>query len=128
MTTLSLLSKGCLHEGQVYSSGEKFQTSPCVHCVCDPSGQVLCLAGACVMPPCVDAVNDPDQCCPVCPNGENCRHSDGTIIRKGEVYNPDTKTTCMCPNNDFLFSTHSAICLVEPITEKPVFTVDPVRN
>ena len=29
----------------------------------------MCAIVDCFMPPCVDAVRNPDQCCPVCPNG-----------------------------------------------------------
>lgn len=103
---------GCLHNGTWYHVGQSFKTSPCIHCYCTSSKDTACAITDCTMPPCVDAVRDPAQCCPVCPNGRNCRHTDGTIIKQGEVYHPDPDTTCRCPTNTFGLHGSLALCAV----------------
>merc|ERR1712226_297275 len=77
---------GCTQHGHTYAVGESFQPSPCEHCFCSPSGQVACAITDCFFTMCVDAVHDPKHCCPTCPNGANCKHTDGTIIKKGTTY------------------------------------------
>ena len=57
-------------------------------------------------------------------SGENCRHSDGTIIKKGDVYNPDPNISCMCPTS-FHFGPTEAVCAIKAVD--PVLHVDPVN-
>lgn len=67
---------GCMHEGTHYNIGDSFQPSPCEHCYCTPDGNVACAIADCFFVPCVDAVHDPKQCCPVCPNGKHVLHTE----------------------------------------------------
>ena len=59
----------CSYKGKAYSVG-KFKPSPCEYCECTNTGRAFCAQPGCIRPPCVDYVNKPDLCCPVCPNGE----------------------------------------------------------
>ncbi|XP_060575015.1 brorin-like isoform X2 [Ruditapes philippinarum] len=96
-STPPTLKHVCVRDGKTYQIGERFRPTPCEHCFCSADGHHMCAIVDCFFTPCVDAVHDPKKCCPQCPNGENCKHSDGTIIKKGEVYNPNPYTSCMCP-------------------------------
>ena len=62
---------GCNYRGQHYQTDQHFQPSPCEHCFCGRDGQAACAVTDCPYMVCVDAVNDPKECCPVCPNGED---------------------------------------------------------
>ena len=59
----------CLYNGKTYGLGS-FHPTPCEHCQCTSTGQAFCAIIDCAPPQCVDYVRHPDQCCPVCPNGE----------------------------------------------------------
>ncbi|XP_052796991.1 von Willebrand factor C domain-containing protein 2-like [Mya arenaria] len=113
-TKLSTPPQGCQWNGKWYMPGEEMQKNPCEHCTCDPgTAQLICYVIDCAMPPCVDAVQAPDQCCAVCPNGANCRTKNGTVIKAGHAYKPDLFTTCRCPENRFGFEATTAICYDE---------------
>eukprot|EP00058_Branchiostoma_floridae_P011766 XP_002597254.1 hypothetical protein BRAFLDRAFT_66389 [Branchiostoma floridae] len=61
-----------------------------------------CLHIDCGCPRCVDYVFSPDQCCPTCPNGDNC-DAMGTVIPGGmdvQVYG----TTCRCAYYGFFLA------------------------
>ncbi|XP_060572485.1 von Willebrand factor C domain-containing protein 2-like [Ruditapes philippinarum] len=121
-STPPTLKQVCVRDGKTYQIGQSFQPTPCEHCFCSADGRVVCAIADCFFTPCVDAVHDPTKCCPQCPNGENCQHSDGTIIKKGEVYNPDPNTSCMCPSS-FHFGPTQAVCAikaVDPVLHVPV--------
>lgn len=47
---------------------------------------------------------------PISNLGENCQHPDGTLIKKGEVYHPDSHTVCKCPTTSFHFGAPVAMC------------------
>nr|XP_034303064.1 brorin-like [Crassostrea gigas] len=87
-------SSGCLYHGKVYPVGS-FDPSPCEICQCSSSGQAYCAIVDCFSVGCADAVHDPNQCCPVCPNGRNCKAPDGTIIKHGDTYST-AYITCLC--------------------------------
>uniref|UniRef100_A0A8W8KPL4 VWFC domain-containing protein n=1 Tax=Magallana gigas TaxID=29159 RepID=A0A8W8KPL4_MAGGI len=70
-------SSGCLYHGKVYPVGS-FDPSPCEICQCSSSGQAYCAIVDCFSVGCADAVHDPNQCCPVCPN---VRHSGGMRLQ-----------------------------------------------
>ncbi|KAL4230644.1 von Willebrand factor C domain-containing protein 2-like [Mactra antiquata] len=108
-----MIAATCTYNGITYHSGESFQPSPCEHCYCPPGGHVACAIADCFFTPCVDAVHDPTKCCPQCPNGPNCRHTDGTIIKQGDVYHPDANTECRCADNHFGFGTDAALCAIK---------------
>ncbi|XP_022325732.2 von Willebrand factor C domain-containing protein 2-like [Crassostrea virginica] len=85
---------GCLYHGQYYPVGS-FQASPCEPCQCTSSGQAFCAIVDCFFGGCVDQVHDKNHCCPVCPNGRNCKAPDGTIIKHGDTYSTGDMT-CHC--------------------------------
>ncbi|KAK7107805.1 hypothetical protein V1264_015656 [Littorina saxatilis] len=84
----------CEYEGQTYPEGE-FWLNPCSSCLCR-GGEVNCALVDCFYTPCVDWVHDPEQCCPVCPNGNNCRAPDNSTVAEGETVELATGETCTC--------------------------------
>ncbi|KAL3870502.1 hypothetical protein ACJMK2_038557 [Sinanodonta woodiana] len=88
---------GCVRDGKHYAVQESFQPSPCEHCMCTIHGEVACAIADCFITPCVDAVHDPTQCCPVCPNGPNCMIH-GKIVPAGQTVQVDN-SVCSCPDN-----------------------------
>ena len=57
----------------------------------------MCAIADCMMPPCVDSVRPPDQCCATCPNGKTNiifkkqktnKHSFGTLTHLRRMYSP----------------------------------------
>ncbi|XP_076454518.1 von Willebrand factor C domain-containing protein 2-like [Babylonia areolata] len=123
-STIPLATKpsGCMYQGKWYPEGE-FKPDPCSPCHCF-EGRAVCAIVDCFFPaPCVDAVRDPDQCCPVCPNGPNCRAPDGQVITAGQHVQINEDTTCSCPQNHGGFgSFNAALCLtkVHPVTAQVV--------
>lgn len=57
----------------------------------------------------------PHKMQPLALSGENCQHKDGTIIKKGDVYQPDNQTVCKCPTTSFHFGAPVAMCAVKPV-------------
>nr|XP_022325732.1 von Willebrand factor C domain-containing protein 2-like [Crassostrea virginica] len=92
--TLATTPGGCLYRGKFYPVGS-FQLSPCEPCHCTSSGQAYCEVVDCFFIQCVDYVHDKNHCCPVCPNGPNCRIADGSIIKHGDTYSMGDRT-CRC--------------------------------
>ncbi|KAH3835311.1 von Willebrand factor C domain-containing protein 2-like [Dreissena polymorpha] len=107
---VSVAPAGCTWNGTFYKEGASIHKSPCEPCQCGHDGHIFCAIVDCFFTPCVDSVHDPTKCCPVCPNGPNCQHKDGTIIKNGETYRPDSLTTCRCPDNHFGFGAAIAVC------------------
>ncbi|XP_054551784.1 brorin isoform X1 [Talpa occidentalis] len=60
----------CEFRGKTYQTLEEFVVSPCERCRCEANGEVLCTVSACPQTECVDPVYEPDQCCPICKNGD----------------------------------------------------------
>ena len=60
---------GCVWDGQSYPEGPEFRPDACTFCHCF-QGRPMCAVADCFIPPCVDPVRDPNQCCPTCPNGK----------------------------------------------------------
>ncbi|XP_005106989.1 von Willebrand factor C domain-containing protein 2-like [Aplysia californica] len=108
---------GCERNGVMYKPGEKFSPSPCEFCHCQDNGQAMCAIQDCAFPPCVDAVFKPDQCCPVCPNGPNCRSSDGTLMHVGETVTTANGDVCYCPTSPNMhWGPQTAVCKRPPPT------------
>jgi len=106
---LATLKPGCHYQGKWYNEGEG-NGDLCQPCHCY-SGRMACAIIDCFFQPCVDAVKDPQQCCPVCPNGSNCMAPDGTVIpANGTVYRPDANTECSCGSGQH-FGPSKALCL-----------------
>ncbi|KAG8442703.1 hypothetical protein GDO86_011483 [Hymenochirus boettgeri] len=61
----------CDFRGKTYQPLEEFMVSACEKCRCDSNGEVMCTVSACPQTECVDPVYEPEQCCPVCKNGNN---------------------------------------------------------
>ncbi|XP_065418221.1 von Willebrand factor C domain-containing protein 2-like isoform X1 [Chrysemys picta bellii] len=59
----------CEYHGKNYKILEEFKPSPCEWCRCEPSNEVHCVVADCAVPECVNPVYEPEQCCPVCKNG-----------------------------------------------------------
>ena len=59
---------GCFRDGKFYLEGSHYRPSPCEWCECVNSRE-QCAIADCFIVECVDSVQDPDKCCPVCPNG-----------------------------------------------------------
>ncbi|XP_052770919.1 von Willebrand factor C domain-containing protein 2-like [Mya arenaria] len=89
--------QGCTWNGTLYQVGDSIRKSPCQPCQCGQNGQIFCAIVDCFFTPCVDTVQDPNQCCLTYPNGNNYQGPDGTIVKQGEVYKPDAFTVCECP-------------------------------
>ena len=70
---LKTLPSGCVYNGKMYTEGS-FRPSPCEYCQCH-NGRPMCAIADCMMPPCVDSVRPPDQCCATCPNGKTVMYS-----------------------------------------------------
>ncbi|OWF36717.1 von Willebrand factor C domain-containing protein 2-like [Mizuhopecten yessoensis] len=68
-TSLPIHTARCLVNGTYYSPGESFQRDPCSPCFCGDNGQTNCAIVDCFFTPCVNPVNDPTKCCPICPDG-----------------------------------------------------------
>lgn len=100
----------CTWNGQQYNNGEKWNPDPCTFCTCE-GGRPICAVADCALPSCVDMVHDADQCCPTCPNGPNCRASDGTVIPAGQVVNITDRISCHCPTSGFFMGPLDAICI-----------------
>ncbi|KAK7103216.1 hypothetical protein V1264_018166 [Littorina saxatilis] len=86
----------CLYKGQWYPEGV-FVPDACKKCYCG-QGEHFCAVLSCDIAQCYDAVtDDPDHCCPFCPNGPNCRAPDGTVVQVGQEHqrSPDELCTCI---------------------------------
>ncbi|XP_062574847.1 von Willebrand factor C domain-containing protein 2-like [Saccostrea cucullata] len=116
LPVLATAASGCLYHGKHYPIGP-FKPSACEPCHCTSSGQAYCAIVDCFFGGCVDAVHDPDHCCPVCPNGRNCKAPDGTIIKHGETYST-ADMTCHCS-----FGTRAECAL----KLEPIKIVDPIQ-
>ncbi|KAL8597423.1 hypothetical protein ACOMHN_050921 [Nucella lapillus] len=104
----------CTWNGHVIPEGHRFEPDPCTSCQCQ-HGLTTCMQSACALPDCVDFVRDPNQCCPVCPNGGNCRAPDGTIVPEGQEVTISTSQACRCRHTG-LFGGREAVCdLVGPL-------------
>nr|CAD7197555.1 unnamed protein product [Timema douglasi] len=88
-------------DGMYRVEGETWQLDRCTKCLCH-SGRVLCETRQCPPTPCDQPVQDPDNCCPHCPEGEfpaidtqetkSCgmQHPDGATWRDGAC------NSCVC--------------------------------
>nr|CAD7396451.1 unnamed protein product [Timema poppensis] len=88
-------------DGMYRVEGETWQLDRCTKCLCH-SGRVLCETRQCPPTPCDQPVQDPDNCCPHCPEEEfpaidtqetkSCgmQHPDGATWRDGAC------NSCVC--------------------------------
>ncbi|CAL8342247.1 unnamed protein product [Boreogadus saida] len=61
----------CEYRAKTYKILEEFKPSPCEWCRCEPNNEVHCVVSDCAVPECVNPVYEPEQCCPICKNGED---------------------------------------------------------
>uniref|UniRef100_A0A8C5QUA4 von Willebrand factor C domain containing 2 n=1 Tax=Leptobrachium leishanense TaxID=445787 RepID=A0A8C5QUA4_9ANUR len=100
----------CYFRGKTYQLLEEFMASPCEKCHCDSKGEVICTVSACPLTECVDPVYEPDQCCPVCKNGQNC-FAETIIIPAGREIKTDECTICHCTYEEVTWRLeHQLIC------------------
>eukprot|EP00916_Digyalum_oweni_P015450 GHVL01025287.1.p1 GENE.GHVL01025287.1~~GHVL01025287.1.p1 ORF type:complete len:145 (+),score=10.02 GHVL01025287.1:84-518(+) len=109
---------GCLWGGKMWPAGQQFKPNPCTFCNC-VDGRAACAVADCAPPQCVDYVRDPNQCCPKCPNGSNCRAPDGTIIPAGKNVHINANTVCSCAGSGGFMMTSDALCSVTDHTVTP---------
>ncbi|XP_078672393.1 kielin/chordin-like protein isoform X5 [Branchiostoma floridae x Branchiostoma belcheri] len=87
--------QGCYHGDDFIPTGGTFRPDPCTFCHCYEPGQpAACAVIDCAVPPCVNLITPPGECCPVCAD-IGCEHPDG-IILPGEPYQVDGCMTCYC--------------------------------
>ncbi|KAI8504059.1 hypothetical protein Bbelb_181270 [Branchiostoma belcheri] len=99
----------CVTDNGVYNPGQTWHPNgdPCHTCTCEfnwwqSTAQEMCYHADCACPSCVDEVIDPGQCCPRCPNGDNC-NAMGTVIPAGRDVQVNGQT-CRCPStSDYPF-------------------------
>ncbi|XP_063435528.1 kielin/chordin-like protein [Mytilus trossulus] len=109
---------GCFRDGKMHPEGSHWKVSPCEWCDC-VNGQSQCLIADCFIVECVDSVQHPDKCCPVCPNGKNC-YFGNKIIAAGKDVQVDSHTSCRCPEQfGFGMTAHKAVCNYTMTTVKP---------
>ncbi|XP_019642382.1 PREDICTED: kielin/chordin-like protein isoform X1 [Branchiostoma belcheri] len=105
--------QGCYHGDDFIPVGATFQPDPCTFCGCYRPGEpAICAVADCAVPPCVNLITPPGECCPVCAD-IGCEHPDG-IILPGEPYQVDGCMTCYCgaAGQEPLCAT--AACLLPP--------------
>ncbi|XP_066284608.1 kielin/chordin-like protein [Branchiostoma lanceolatum] len=93
----------CITDNGVYYPGQTWNPygDPCHTCTCEfnswqGTGEEMCYIVDCACPACVDDVIDPGQCCPRCPNGDNC-NAMGTVIPSGREVEVNGYM-CRCPD------------------------------
>ncbi|XP_019642388.1 PREDICTED: kielin/chordin-like protein isoform X8 [Branchiostoma belcheri] len=105
--------QGCYHGDDFIPVGATFRPDPCTFCGCYRPGEpAICAVADCAVPPCVNLITPPGECCPVCAD-IGCEHPDG-IILPGEPYQVDGCMTCYCgaAGQEPLCAT--AACLLPP--------------
>uniref|UniRef100_A0A8W8MMY7 VWFC domain-containing protein n=1 Tax=Magallana gigas TaxID=29159 RepID=A0A8W8MMY7_MAGGI len=93
-------SRNCTYKGIEYPPGS-FKTHDCKECVCAGDGEMECTETKCFDYPCVDKVRRPGDCCPMCPNGQNCKAPDGTVVRYEEEYAMSENVVCVCDKDQW---------------------------
>ncbi|CAI9718898.1 chordin isoform X2 [Octopus vulgaris] len=86
----------CTYKDRSYKNGAMWfsDDDSCTSCICH-DGSVTCLELQCIVP-CSNYVEEPDQCCPVCPS---CTHQ-GITYQEGAQFNlnSDPCEPCICEN------------------------------
>ena len=65
-------------EGQVYHTGQSWQTTPCQSCTCR-GGEIHCYSQTCPQYKCDKPLVKKGQCCPIC-NGKSFCHTEKNML------------------------------------------------
>ncbi|ESP03058.1 hypothetical protein LOTGIDRAFT_157019 [Lottia gigantea] len=97
-------------DGTQVPPGGTHSISDCHSCYCDENNsEAQEIIAACLIVPCVDSVKMPGQCCPTCPNGENCRaeFKDDNGVERSEIIKVSdgvvkfNSTECQCDYQNY---------------------------
>ncbi|GFN91958.1 von Willebrand factor c domain-containing protein 2-like protein [Plakobranchus ocellatus] len=105
-------TNGCVKDGVLYPFKFVLKPEPCQTCTCELIGRFVCMYAWCLPSRCVDA--DKSKCCPTCPNGENCRRSDGVAVSV-DSYTFSKAGFCSC-TDDLAGKEASCYCPSWPIS------------
>ncbi|XP_014775617.1 von Willebrand factor C domain-containing protein 2-like [Octopus bimaculoides] len=87
--------QGCETEDGFIPIGRTVNKKPCKQCTCNADGRLNCNETVCPKLNCVDFKDVEDECCPICPNGENCYTPNNVILKAGEVIT-ESGLQCKC--------------------------------
>ncbi|XP_029648113.1 von Willebrand factor C domain-containing protein 2-like [Octopus sinensis] len=87
--------QGCETEDGFVPIGKTVSKEPCKQCTCTANGDMKCNTTVCPKLNCVDFEDVEDECCPICPNGENCYTPKNVILKAGEVIT-ESDLQCKC--------------------------------
>uniref|UniRef100_A0A3P8T357 VWFC domain-containing protein n=1 Tax=Amphiprion percula TaxID=161767 RepID=A0A3P8T357_AMPPE len=87
---------GCIYGGEEHAEGSSWfaDSTPCMNCMC-VDGVTTCSEVRCLSP-CVNFINVPGECCPVC---ASCLYQ-GTVYPSNEQWEVDECTSCTCVSGD----------------------------
>ncbi|ESP03057.1 hypothetical protein LOTGIDRAFT_230489 [Lottia gigantea] len=97
-------------DGTKIPPGETVWITDCRGCYCDEYNlEAYEMIMDCFWTPCVDSLNVPGQCCPHCPNGENCRAEfiDDNGVERSEIIKVSdgvvkfNSTECQCDYQNY---------------------------
>ncbi|XP_061577935.1 kielin/chordin-like protein isoform X2 [Cololabis saira] len=131
--------RGCVYDGEEHSEGSSWfaDSTPCMTCMC-VDGVTTCSEVRCVSP-CVNFINVPGECCPVCadcvlegrvygpgdsfhPAGDPCQICECEVMPDGKqhlkCYRKQCPSLVDCPKSNILFSGPDSCCPVcaQPLT------------
>ncbi|GAB1605330.1 von Willebrand factor C domain-containing protein 2-like [Argonauta hians] len=86
---------GCATEDGVVPVGAIVQMNLCVQCICIEDNLLKCNTTICPKLNCVDSIPVENQCCSICPNGENC-YTPQHVILKAEHTITESGLQCKC--------------------------------
>ncbi|KAI3384435.1 hypothetical protein SNEBB_003336, partial [Seison nebaliae] len=92
--------KGCLVNDMIYNIGQKYYKDKCTICECKNGGKMDCNKKQCDPLTCDHPEIKPTECCPVCPDVEQCVYN-GKIYHIGERVPIDQCSICTCTDNGF---------------------------
>ncbi|XP_017261029.1 kielin/chordin-like protein isoform X2 [Kryptolebias marmoratus] len=131
--------RGCVYRGDEHAEGSSWfaDSTPCMSCMC-VDGVTTCSEVRCLSP-CVNFINVPGECCPVCadcvfegrvygpgdsfhPASDPCQICTCEVMPDGEqhlkCYRKQCPSLVDCPKNNILFSGPDSCCPVcaQPLT------------
>eukprot|EP00066_Takifugu_rubripes_P016015 XP_011605281.1 PREDICTED: kielin/chordin-like protein [Takifugu rubripes] len=130
--------RGCMYGGQNHEEGSSWfaGSTPCISCMC-VDGVTTCSEIRCLSP-CINFINVPGECCPVCadcvfegsvygpgdsfhPAGDPCQICTCEVLPNGEqhlrCYRKQCPSLVDCPKSNILFSAPDSCC---PICAQPL--------
>ncbi|KAM9854759.1 kielin/chordin-like protein [Aulostomus maculatus] len=130
--------RGCVYGGEEYTEGSSWfaDSTPCMTCMC-VDGVITCSEVRCLSP-CVNFIDVPGECCPVCadcvfegrvygpgdsfhPAGDPCQICTCEVMPDGEqhlrCYRKQCPSLVDCPKSNILFSGPDSCC---PVCAQPL--------